>query len=265
MMNEDIALYKELIAFCNSHQAEIETKFTETLDYSELNEKCYEEMFFKCRNIEAPLPVKHFKEIIPGLAEAYSVNIPKYLTPRNRYNKGMDIQKGDWYEKGLKLFLSTKGIEVTKMGFPFPDFEVKIGGRVVGYYELKYIEAPFVLASTKMKETYPYNSTRYDYEASLTLDTGRKMDEQRAKIERDLLPQGIPVHFLWWYDCFHIKGLFAMSAQDVFNYHDNLSGDVWTRAAREGDFIKKQIRTKIYPPLLNMITFSEYINLLIAQ
>jgi hypothetical protein len=91
------------------------------------------------------------------------------------------------------------------------------------------------------------------------------MDEQRAKIEQDILPEEIPVHFLWWYDCFHIKGLFAMSAKEVFDYHDNLSGDVWTRAARDGDFEKKQIRTKIYPPLLNMITFSEYLNLLKQQ
>ena len=111
-----------------------------------------------------------------------------------------------------------------------------------------------------MKNTYPY-SKRYDYEASLTLDTGSKMAKQRERIE-ELLSDGVPVHFLWWFDCFHIKGLFAMSAQDVFEYYDNLEGDVWKRAEREGDTEDKQVHTKIYPPLLNMMTFSEYLSFL---
>lgn len=261
MIEDDIRLYKELIAFCNEHQDEISTKFSENLSFSDLNERCFVEMYYKCRNIDAPLSVKHFKEVIPGLEEAYKINAPKYLVPRNQYNKQYDIQKGNWYEKGLKLYLHSLGIEIEKRHFPNPDFEVIIDGRTVGYFELKYIEAPFIMASTKMKNTYPYNSVRYDYEASLTLDTDRKFNEQREEIEK-ILAQGIPVHFLWWYDCFHIKGLFAMSAQEVLKYHDNLSGDVWTRAQREGDKVAKQITTKIYPPLLNMIPFSEYIQFL---
>jgi hypothetical protein len=126
----------------------------------------------------------------------------------------------------------------------------------VGYYELKYIKAPFLTAHVKIKNVYPYSTTRYDYEASLTLDTGKKMEDQRKKIE-ELMNEGYPVHYIWWYDCFHIKGLFAMHAKDVFDYHDNISGDLLVRKQREGDLLDHQELGKIYPPMLNMLTFSE--------
>ena len=87
------------------------------------------------------------------------------------------------------------------------------------------------------------------------------MASQREKIEADLIPAGIPVHYIWWYDCFHIKGVFAMSAQDVFDYYDHLSGDIHQRKQRAGDIENHQEIGKIYPPLLNMVTFSELINL----
>lgn len=127
----------------------------------------------------------------------------------------------------------------------------------MGYYELKYIKSPFLTANIKIKNTYPYNSCRYDYEASLTLDTGDKLKRQREKIETELLSKNIPVHYIWWFDCFHIKGLFAMHAKDVFCYYDSLSGDLLVRKQREGDFIDHQELGKIYPPMLNMLTFSE--------
>lgn len=260
-MTEDINLYKELIEFCNQNQASIETKFKRDLEYTELNEKCYIEMFCKNRNAKEVLPVKYFKDIIPGLAESYKKNGDKFWAKRNESIKGLDIQKGQWYEKALQYFLATKGIQVYKKGFPFPDYEVVINGKVVAYYELKYIKSPFLSAHTNIKDTFPYPGKRYDYEASLTLDTGEKLAEQRKKIETDLLPAGVYVHYLWWFDCFHIKGLFAMSAKEVFNYHDHLSGDLLIRKEREGDKETHQEKGKIYPPLLNMITFSELLNL----
>ncbi len=260
-MNDDITLYKELLNFCNENQTAIETKFKRDLEFSDFNKQCYTEMFLKCRHIDAPHPVKYFKEIIPGLTEAYRKHGFIFMNPRNNSIKGLDIQKGQWYEKALQMFLPTKGLIVNKKGWPFPDFEVKVGDKVVGYYELKYIKSPFLSANNLIKETYPYNSTRYDYEASLTLDTGKKMQNQRIKIE-ELLETGVPVHYVWWYDCFHIKGIFAMSAEEVFDYNDHLTGNLLERKEREGDLIDHQEKGKIYPPLLNMITFAEYINLL---
>lgn len=258
-MNEDIRLYKELIEFCNSNQERIETKFKQEMEFTKLNEACYNEMFLKCRKIDAPLPVKYFKEIIPGLTEAYKTSAPKFWVKRNEYIKGLDIQKGQWYEKALQLFLKNKGVAVVKKGFPYPDYEVSVDGKIVGYYELKYIKSPFLSANNTIKDTYPYSSTRYDYEASLTLDTGEKMRKQREKIETDILPADIPVFYVWWYDCFHIKGIFAMPAEEVFDYHDHLSGDLHHRKEREGDITDNQEKGKIYPPLLNMYTFPELI------
>ena len=258
---KSIELYKQLINFCNANQDAIETKFKRELSFSVLNQQCYLEMYAKCRRIENPLPVKHFKDVIPGLTEAYRTNGYIFMRERNEYIKGLDIQKGQWYEKALQLFLGEQGFVVEKRGFPFPDFEVSYGNKVVGYYELKYIKAPFLTANTKIKNTYPYTSTRYDYEASLTLDTGAKLSKQRVKVE-ELLKNGNRVHYVWWYDCFHIKGLFAMKAEDVYNYHDAINGDLLVRKEREGDKETHQEKGKIYPPLLEMIPFAEYIELL---
>jgi len=259
-MNEDIKLYKELIDFCNSQQGQIETKFKRNLEFSSFNEQCYIEMFLKQRNTSSPLQVKQLKEIIPELAEAYKQNAPYFWGKRNESIKGLDIQKGQWYEKALQMFFENKGIKVAKRGFPFPDFKVSVDDKIVGYYELKYIKSPFLSAHTLIKDTFPYSSTRYDYEASLTLDTGEKLKNQREKIENDLLSSNISVFYVWWYDCFHIKGIFAMSANEVFDYYDHLSDDLLQRKERAGDLDTFQEKGKIYPPLLNMITFSELLN-----
>lgn len=260
-MIRDISLYKELIEFCNNNQNEIETKFKRPMEFTSFNEKCYEEMFWKYRYADQPPTVKYLKEIVPGLTEVYKKSAPHFWAQRNESIKGLDIQKGQWYEKVLQLFFASKGIKATKKGFPFPDFEVEVNGKLIGYYELKYIKAPFLSANTMIKDTYPYHSTRYDYEASLTLDTGEKMQKQRQKIEEDILTQNIPVHYIWWYDCFHIKGLFAMTAIEVFDYYDHLSGDLLKRKERAGDLETHQEKGKIYPPLLNMITLSELMDI----
>lgn len=260
-MNPDIELYKELIEFCETHMDEIETKFQRHHTFEPINEDCYEKMFLNQRLTNSPLAPKVFKEQIPGLTELYSEKSTYYMRPRNSFKKGLDIQLGQWYEKALQLYFGSKGITVQKKGFPFPDYEVSKDGTPVAYYELKFIESPFLTAHIQLKDFYPYKTPRYDYEASLTLDTGEKMASQREKIEVDLFPAGIPVHYIWWFDCFHIKGVFAMSAQNVFDYYDHLSGDIHQRKQRVGDKEDHQEIGKIYPPLLNMITFSELIKL----
>ena len=261
-MMTDIELYKELISFCEEHKEEIESKFQRTHQFDAINEECYKKMFWEQRKTTTPLAPKILKEAIPGLTELYREKSAYYLNPRNKFKKGLDIQLGQWYEKALQLFLKSKGIEVSKKGFPFPDYEVCVNGKVTAYYELKFIEAPFISASTKIKDTYPYTSPRYDYEASLTLDTGSKLIRQREKMESDLISKGVHVHYIWWFDCFHIKGVFTMPAAEVFDYYDHLAGDVHTRKEREGDKEAHQEKGKIYPPLLNMGTLSEYIQLI---
>jgi hypothetical protein len=258
-MNQDIEVYKELVNFCNANKSLIETKFERDLVFNDFNEKCFQEMYVNIKDEENPIAPKILKDRVPGLAECYRFVIPKFLNKRNEFVKGLDIQLGQWYEKAFQLFLSNIGIPVHKKGFPFPDFLVGNEEKPIAYYELKYIAAPFISAHTSVKNTYPYSSTRFDYECSLTLDTGRKMEEQRIKIERDILSKDIPVYYVWWFDAPHLKGIFYMSAKEVFNYYDNV-GTIHERESRSGDETTKQVKGKIYPPLLKMKSLKSLIN-----
>jgi hypothetical protein len=254
-MIKDILLYKELVEFCNLNKEKIESKFDRKVEFTEFNEKCFEEMYFKIKSEENPIAPKILKERINGLTECYRFVIPKYLNKRNQFIKGLDIQLGQWYEKAFQLFLESKGITAIKKGFPFPDFVVGNDNLPRAYYELKFIEAPFISANNLVKNTYPYTSTRFDYECSLTLDTGKKLTSQRIKIENDLMPQNVPTYYIWWFDAPHLKGIFYMEASEVFDFWDNV-GTLHEREERDGDSISEQIKGKIYPPLLKMESIS---------
>lgn len=257
-MNQDIELYKELITFCNQNKEKIESKFDREVKFSEFNQKCFEEMYVKIRNEPAPIAPKILKERVEGLTECYKKMGFSFMKKRNEMIKGLDIQLGQWYEKAFQFFLEEKGIVVNKKGHPFPDFEVIDNNKIVAYYEMKFIKAPFINAHNLVKNTYPYDSTRYDYECSLTLDTGKKLQSQRTKYESDIKPLGIPFYYVWWFDAPHIKGIFYMSADDVYEYWDKV-GTLHEREAREGDKIASQIKGKIYPPLLKMDSLSSLI------
>jgi hypothetical protein len=258
-IDTDINLYKDLVKFCNDHGTEIETRFQRLLVFNDFHAECYEKMFYKNRHPVAPPAVKELKKVIPQLSDAYIKASSYYLNQRTRYKKGYDIQLGQWYEKALKLFLATKGLKIKKKGFPYPDLQITDDrGVVLAYFELKFIEAPFLMADKKIKKTYPYSTKRYDYEASLTLDTGEKMLKQREKME-ELEKKGYPVHFLWWFDCFHVKGIFAMASHEVYGFYDCV-GNQHERKLRDGDLEDHQEIGKIYPPLLEMTTFAEYLD-----
>ncbi len=254
-MTEDIKLYKELVLFCNENANIIEPKFSRMLEFTSFNERCFEEMYFNIKDEDNPIPPKILKEKVDGLTECYKNLMPKFLNKRNQFIKGLDIQLGQWYEKAFKMFLESKGILLKKKGFPYPDFVVENEDGPVAYFELKYIEAPFVNANNVIKNTYPYTSKRFDYECSLTLDTGEKLKNQRRKIENEIIPLDIPAFYIWWFDAPHLKGVFYMNAIDVFNYWDNV-GEVFERDKREGDYIDNQTKGKIYPPLLKMKSLS---------
>jgi len=258
MQNKDINLYNELVVFCNENMEKIESNFNRKVRFTKFNEECFIEMYVKTRTEIAPLAPKILKQRIIGLTECYKKMGFKYLRKRNKMIKGLDIQLGQWYEKAFKLFLATKGIEAQKKGFPYPDFVVN-PDEPGAYYEFKYIEAPFISANNLVKNTYPYDSTRYDYECSLTLDTGKKLQSQRTKYETDIQPLGIPFYYVWWFDAPHLKGIFYMNADDVFEYWDEV-GTLHEREAREGDKIASQIKGKIYPPLLKMDSLSSLLH-----
>lgn len=256
-MNQDIQLYKELVSFCNENLDLIDNNFKRTVLFTDFHEACFKEMYLNIQQEKNPVAPKILKERVEGLTECYKTDVSKYLFKRNSFKKGLDIQLGQWYEKAFQLFLESKGITVNKKGFPFPDFEVVVKDKVVAYYELKYIEAPFVSANTQVKNTYPYTDKRYDYECSLTLDTGKKLIEQRVKIEKDL--SLVPTYYVWWFDAPHLKGIFFMDSKEVFDYWDKV-GDLYERNTRKGDLESIQVTTKIYPPLLKMKSIENLIN-----
>lgn len=254
---KDIELFKDLVSFCNNNKDLIETKFDRKVEFTEFHENCFMEMYHKIKDELNPVAPKILKERVDGLTECYKKNVASFLFKRNKMIKGLDIQLGQWYEKAFQLFLKSKGIEVAKKGFPFPDFVV-MPENPKAYYELKYIEAPFISANNLVKNTYPYKSKRYDYECSLTLDTGKKLQRQRDKYENDLKRSGIPFYYVWWFDAPHLKGIFYMNAEEVFEYWDNV-GTLHNREERDGDKITKQIKGKIYPPLLKMLSLDSFI------
>lgn len=253
--SEDIALYKELLTFCDKIKQKQKFRFEGNLEFSQFNEACYNEMYAKNRGNPTPPKPSIFKEIIPELKEVYSKASKFYFQKRNEMIKGLDIQQGHWFEEAFREFLKKKGFETNKKGFPFPDIEILKEGKTIAYFELKYIRAPFIYANNIV------DKLRWDYECSLTLDVGDKLRKQREKIEKDISPSKIPVFYIWWYDAPHIKGIFFMEAGEIFSYWDEV-GTSHERKEREGDKIDKQVKGKIYPLLLKMHSFSEFLKIL---
>ena len=256
-MNPDVELYKELVKFCNANKAAIETKFDRKVEFTDFNEQCFLEMYVNIKNEPNPIAPLLLKQRVEGLKDLYLKMGFRFLAKRNNMTKGLDVQLGQWYEKAFRMFLATKGIAAQKKGFPFPDFQVGVE-KVKAYYELKYIEAPFINANHVVKNTYPYTTSRYDYECSLTLDTGKKLLNQREKIELDLSNGETPCFYIWWFDAPHLKGIFYMNSKEVFDYWDNVD-TLHIREARKGDELDHQERGKIYPPLLKMNSLSSLI------
>ena len=258
-MNEDIKLYKELVEFCNNNKDKIETKFDRKIEFTDFNESCFQEMYLNIKDEPNPVAPKILKARIKGLSECYRFVIPKFLKKRNEYIMGFGVQLGQWYEKAFRLFLETKGISIHKKKPPMPDFLVGTEDNPKAYFELKFIEAPFNEAHNLIKNTYPYATKRYDYECSLTLDTGHKLVGQRNVTESEILSKGIPCYYVWWFDAPHLKGIFYSTAEEVYEFWDKV-GNQHEREKREGDYIAKQVQSKIYPPLLKMESLSSLIN-----
>ena len=124
---------------------------------------------------------------------------------------------------------------------------------VCAYYEVKYHNAPFVMA-------YKFNKGRECYEGSITLDY-EKVAKQ-IKLTRELTD--LPVFYVHWVDFPCVKGIFYMSLEDTKNCLDK--GIEFKRQEREGDFAtntkgtrKVGYTNKFYPSLIGMKSLSELI------
>ena len=55
---KDVELYKELVSFCNNNKDRIEKKFDRKVEFTEFNERCFQEMYIKIKEESNPIPPK---------------------------------------------------------------------------------------------------------------------------------------------------------------------------------------------------------------
>jgi len=258
-MNKNIELYKELLTLAEPIRSDYLKNvptFENQLKFDTINETCYEEMYEKIPNKDSVIPTNLLYKKIAGLEEMCKSARKFFLSPRNKSIKGLDVQLGLQFENSFIEFLKSKKIlamRADSKNKKLPDIMVLDKTRnIKAYIELKYHNAPFVLAYKLLN--------REAYEGSITLDTD-KLKKQLIEIESNL---DRPVYFVHWVDFPDLKGIFFNTNEQLKDY---LAKDPihFIRGEREGDFkptnyqISKKIgyTEKFYPPLHEMGDFSE--------
>lgn len=237
------------------------TLFENQFCFDEFNEKCMIEMY-STNNQDSIKIVKDLKNSIDELKPMCKSCGNYYMNPRNSSQKKLDVNLGRFLEDLLIDFfnnkLKIKTMHADNSNKKYPDCMVLGSDRgILAYFEVKYHNAPFLMAINKIG--------RYCYEASATLDLD-KIATQLQLIESDL---DRPVFYLHWIDYPCLKGIFFETSEQVKeNIRQLLSS--YEREEREGDFIntkngKKKVgyTKKIYSNLLEMGTFEEFINIIL--
>lgn len=253
---DSMTLYKELLDICSDEISGFlsnATKYDTFLNLDSFNINCYEEMYKNCKKI---YPRQFFFKKIPELEQECKKCWKFFLNPRNKSIKGLDIRMGQKFEVGLGQFLESKGFKYKKgddKNKRYPDNAILSDkNKLLAFYEVKYHQAPFV-------KTYQYRKGRECYEGSLTLD----YEKIRKQIELINNEVKVPVFYMHWVDFPCIKGLFVQSSSETGNIMNN--GKEFNRKEREGDYSKgKKVgyTDKFYPSILEMMEFSEFLNLL---
>lgn len=258
-MHASVYLYKELLMqsskFLKGYFNNVST-FENQLSFEGINDICYQKMYEDTKDKKSIKTTQDLYGKIGGLKELYKKARTYYLKPRNRSIKGLDVQLGKQFEEVFIKFLNFKGIVAIRADSKnkrLPDIMVLDKTRnIKAYIELKYHNAPFILAWRLLG--------REPYEGSITLDT-EKLKRQLIEIETELER---PVYFIHWIDFPDLKGIF-------FNTHDQIKEYLiekpvqFVRKIREGDYKKGEYKLqakvgytdKFYPPLHEMGDFEE--------
>lgn len=261
-MNRSEELYRGLLYFGKERIDEFfknVTLFESQFKYTDINTDCYSNMY-EGQEIAEKYPARQgFFEKIPNLEGECKKCWKYFLQPRNKFVKGLDIQLGKLIEEIFIDYCKTLGINIVRADLKdrrYPDLLLLDRSKeIIGYIELKYHAAPFVM-------TYKMRPGRECYEGSITLDK-EKITKQLKIIYSEL---DRPVFFVNWVDFPCMKGIFYQTSEQL---HDILlsGSDEYYRKQREGDFEERKDGTikkvgyleKIYPSLIEMGSFEELI------
>lgn len=240
------------------HYPKHETQF----HFNKINKKSIEVMYYELRKTKQIIPRPDLFNRIKGLQKTCSSCYSFYMTPRNHSAKFLDIKLGKKLEDVFINFLNGEGISARRTEnkpLNYPDIEILNSEKqVVAYCEFKYLSAPFLIIYKKIPG-------RDCYEGSNTLDVGEKIQRQRVLVETNI---NVPVYYVYWLDYPCVKGIFYMTAKQVYDYIDSVEGVQYDRKERSGDFIKtkdgsskKLAETKkVYLPLFSMEILDNLMN-----
>jgi len=259
-MNKSEELYKGLISFGKDRITEFfknVTLFESQYKYGEVNHRCFKEMYETLEAGEKYPARQDFFAKIPDLEAECKKCYKHFMKPRNKSVKGLDVQLGKLLEEVFIDYFKTKSINIIRADLKdrrYPDLLILDSSKeIIGYIELKYHAAPFLL-------TYRMRPGRECYEGSVTMDK-EKITKQLKIIFNEL---DRPVFYVHWVDFPCMKGIFYQTSEQL---HEILlkGSDEYYRKTREGDFVERKDGTikqvgygeKFYPSLTEMGSFEE--------
>jgi hypothetical protein len=260
MVEESQKLYEELLGSSRerlSQSLQNYPTFSTQLKFdSVFNSACISIMYNAQRHQKPLLPKTLFWSKICGLRETCYSCANFYVSQRTNSDKSCDIELGKQFENELMEFLKSLGIATDRADNEkknAPDIKVLSKDMSPScYLEIKYLSAPFVLRNKFAKD-------RECYEGSTTLDSDKKILDQRRIVENEIRR---PVYYVYWLDYPCIKGIFFMDSKEVYQYLDSVNNLEWTRKTRSGDFsgnTRVGHNKKVYLPLLKMGNFEEFL------
>jgi len=265
-MTENDLIYKSLLNFGKERLEEYFKNvelFETQYKFNQINADCNLKMYQKIQPQDKYLPRQDFFTEIPGLETECKKCWKYFINPRNKSVKGLDIQLGKLLEEiFIDFFKEKQKINIVRADLKnrrYPDLLILDSSKsIIGYIELKYHAAPFLL-------TYKMREGRECYEGSLTLDK-KKIEKQIAIIYSEL---DRPVFFVHWVDFPCVKGIFYQTSEQLHDYLLN-NNDNFTRKEREGDIKENKDGTKksvgyyekIYPSITEMGNFVDLLNLI---
>lgn len=233
---------------------------------------------------DLPDSPKYYRELYLEQVESFNLGIPVMERPLDEncnycskfhlenlkeINKDPDISIGNDFEKNFQNFfqeiLSSEcpGATIKRADsndLHCPDFLIELSGKPVIWIEFKVIFRPYLKISEKVNPNYQC------YSHSLTLDIGKKLDNQRALVASEDI--GIDnCIYVYWYDLPCIKGIFWMDAKRIYEHQDNQN--FYERKIVPGDKnaqggVRAAVK-KIYLPLHEMNDFYSIFSLVRAK